>query len=211
MNREKTTIQQYKAHVEDITRPDERNIGGRVAVVQQMKCHHKALMNVKPVTDSHTAPRPHVNKISKQGNGKKIMKQALEQEEMKGAFRKVANQKTGYVDVKQPKTYEWSKKMGSMHTREKKFINQEHELNLKSQKRRLKEVGRNMVERKKNPNDPIVYPVRFFRRDPTDRKAIDLDPVANKIINRRDVIIPDNQGLLKASMMKNQDQAEART
>ena len=113
MNKEKTTIENFKKHVDDITRPDERNLGGRLTVIEQMRSHHKALMKVKPITNSRTAPRPHINKISKQGNGKKLMKQELEQEEMKVAFRKVANQKTGYVNTKKPQTFDWSKKMGS--------------------------------------------------------------------------------------------------
>jgi hypothetical protein len=44
-----------------------------------------------------------------------------------------------------------------------------------------------------------MYPVRFFRRDPTDVKNIDLDPIANKILNKRDTIIPDNSHLLRRS------------
>lgn len=89
----------------------------------------------------------------------------------------------------------------------------EHEKNLKSMKRKLKNMGKSMAERKKNVHDPVAHPVRFFRRDPLDpmtrkvgkKMGIELDCLANKLINRRDVINIDNSRLLEKQLkLKNE-------
>lgn len=72
-------------------------------------------------------------------------------------------------------------------------------------KSKLNTMGKNMQERKKNVHDPVAHPVRFFRRDPLDpmtnkvgqKMGIELDCLANKLINRRDVIGVNNSKLLE--------------
>lgn len=90
----------YNRNVKDFHQSDERNLGGRVTVVQHMKNHRKELLKVKPTFNSRIAPRPHVNKISKQGDGKKKLKEAYDNEEVIVAFKKIANTKKGTFNIK---------------------------------------------------------------------------------------------------------------
>lgn len=66
-----------------------------------------------------------------------------------------------------------------------------------------------MHERKKNEYDPIANPVYFFRRDMDDKADVDLDCLATKTIQKRDMTAPNNEGLLKKSMMLTQQKEEA--
>jgi hypothetical protein len=187
---------------------DERNLGGRIGIVQHMKNHHRALMKAKPNLNTRKRPMSHINKRAKpSGKGKQLIKHALEMEEVVQSFKKVAKMKKGYIDTKKPKTLKAKKlrKPGKFYN-EKKFINTEHERNLKHLKRRMKRIGKSEKERKKNPYDPVAHPVRFFRRDPADplmvgypaeKMGINLDCLAGKLVNRRDVLRVNNSDLLK--------------
>lgn len=75
--------------------PDERNLGGRQTVITQMKSHHKAIMGQKKTFDSHERPHPHINAISKQGDGKKLLKQAFDNEEKNVCLRKIKDADKG--------------------------------------------------------------------------------------------------------------------
>ena len=50
-----------------IFRADERNLGGRKVITEQMYNHHNVLMNIKPVIKIEE-PRPHVNANSESKN-----------------------------------------------------------------------------------------------------------------------------------------------
>lgn len=90
------------------------------------------------------------------------------------------------------------KNLKGKYKRGEKFLLDEHEKNVRSTKSKIKKMGRRWIDRKKNPHDPIAYPVRFFRRDPLDKaEDYDLECVAKEILKKRDVIGIDNTGLLK--------------
>ena len=185
---------------------DERNLGGRIQVVQHMKNHHKALLKVKPRLNTQKAPTKHINKRAKpSGKGKQLIKNAYEMENVVTSFKKVANMKKGYINTSKPKAMKTKKlRKPGRHANTKKFISQEHERELKSLKKRISRVGKRMNDRKKNPYDPVAHPVRFFRRDPldpmtgkqADKMGINLDCLAGKMVGRRDVINIENKGML---------------
>ena len=85
----------YKKNIKDFHQSDERNLGGRITLVQHMSNHRKGVLKAKPTMDTRKPPRPHINKISKQGEGKKRLREAYENEEVVVAFRKIANTKKG--------------------------------------------------------------------------------------------------------------------
>lgn len=175
-----------------------------------MKNHHKALINTKANLDTFKRPMKHINKRAKpSGKGTKLLNNAYDFEEVVVSFKKVANMKKGYVNTNAPKSMKTKKlRKGGKYKTKKQFIMSEHEKNLKSMRRKLKNMGKSMKERKKNVYDPVAHPVRFFRRDPLDPMAnkvgkkmgIELDCLANKLINRRDVIGIDNSNLLERQL-----------
>lgn len=83
---------------------DERNLGGRIQIVQRMKNHHKALVNAKPNLDTFVKPMKHINKRAKpSGKGTKLLRNAYDFEEVVVSFKKVATLKKGYVNTTVPK------------------------------------------------------------------------------------------------------------
>jgi hypothetical protein len=184
-----------------------------------MKNHHKALVNAKKNLDTFKKPVKHINKRAKpSGKGTKLLKNAYDYEEVVVSFKKVANMKKGYINTNAPKSMK-SKKLrkGGKYKTKKAFEMSEHEKNLRSMKRKLKNMGKSMTERKKNVHDPVAHPVRFFRRDPLDPMAnkvgkkmgIELDCLATKLINRRDVIGIDNSNLYERQLKVTRDRKGA--
>lgn len=191
---------------------DQRNLGGRIQIVQHLKNHHKHLLKAKPRLNTRIPPKKHISKRAKQSKkGKQKLKNAYEMEEVVQNFKKVANMKKGYVDTSAPKTINVKKlRKPGRYKNQKKFIQSEHERNLKHLKRKLGRVGKSMKERKKNPYDPVAHPVRFMRRDPldpmtgkvADKMGIGVENLANQLIQRRDVVQVDNSGILRAADRK---------
>lgn len=189
---------------------DQRNLGGRIEIVQHLKNHHKHLLNTKARLDTRKPPMKHISKRAKMsGKGKQKLKNAYQMENVVQSFKKVATMKKGYVDTGAPKSMKVRKlRKPGRYKNQKKFIQSEHQRNLKHLNKKIKGVGKSMKERKKNPHDPVAYPVRFMRRDPldpmtgkvADKIGIGIESLANKIINRRDVFEVDNKGLLEVSM-----------
>jgi len=63
------------------------------------------------------------------------------------------------------------------------YLHREHMKRLSNCKRRINQVGRKN-ERKKNPNDPLSHPVKFFRRGknkPDRREDIKLDYLFSEV------------------------------
>lgn len=175
-----------------------------------MKNHHTALLKTKKNLDTFKKPAEHIDKKAKpSGKGTQLLKNAYDFEEVVVSFKKVAQIKKGYIDTKAPKCMETKKlREGGNHKTKTDFEMAEHKRNteiLKSNLKRLKSAGKPLQERKKNVYDPVAHPVRFFRRDPLDpmtnkvakKMGIELDCLANKLINRRDVVGIDNSSLLR--------------
>lgn len=191
---------------------DQRNLGGRIEIVQHLKNHHKHLLNTKARLNTRKPPMKHISKRAKMsGKGKRKLKNAYEMENVVQSFKKVATMKKGYVDSSAPKSMKVKKlRKPGRYKNQKKFIKSEHERNLKILNKKIKGVGKSMKERKKNPHDPVAYPVRFMRRDPldpmtgkvADKMGIGIENLATKIINRRDMFEVDNKGLLEVSIKK---------
>lgn len=204
-----------KANPYGILGTDSRNLGGRIQIVQQVKNHHKALVKAKKNLDTFKKPMKHINERAKaSGQGTTLLKNALDFEEVVVSFKKVANLKKGYVSTNAPKCLETKKlRAPGNHKTQKEFELSEHQKNLNAMKNKLKNMGKNMNERKKNVWDPVAHPVRFFRRNPLDPMAngvgkkmgIELDCLANKLIHRRDVVGVDNSRLLERQIKTSND------
>jgi len=61
------------------------------------------------------------------------------------------------------------------------FINQEHQLHLQAQVRRISAAGGSTQERKKNIHDPIAYPCMFFRKDNDSEKDVAVDSMFSTV------------------------------
>lgn len=154
---------------------NENNLGGKNAIRRQLLEHHNAIVHAKPAIDSRTKPPAHVDaKVDPKKKLNKV-KEPFTTTEVYHSFRKVAEIKSGYIDASKPATYDLKKNALPMKKKKNDFINQEHERNLKSQYKRVSNVGKSMAERKKNEFDPIAHPVTFFRRPDESKKDITLD------------------------------------
>ncbi|KAM3141267.1 hypothetical protein pb186bvf_006652 [Paramecium bursaria] len=142
---------------------DTRNIGGLKVMADHMYNHHKALIDVKPAIKI-TKPKPHVD--SKKTESKKPIDLPMykNKAEFNNVIKTFQTLNTGRIDTNAPFSMEMRKQITGNLTKKEKFQNQEHLLNLQSQFRRINNTG-SMQERKKNQNDPIAHPPKFFRRD----------------------------------------------
>jgi hypothetical protein len=86
------------------------------------------------------------------------------------------------------------------YKKSEKFLAEEHNIILRSQNRRLGEIGKIMHERAKNHFDPISHPVLLFERENLRQNEIDLGCLGAKMIQKRNIVIPDSNGLLKKSI-----------
>lgn len=203
---------------------DDRNLGGRIQIVQQVKNHHKKLLTTKARLNTRIPPKKHISRQGKRPQshlkptGKEKLKSAFEMEEVVQSFKKVANMKKGYIDTSAPKTIQVKKlRKPGRHKNEKKFIDTEHKRNLKHLNKKLKNVGKSLKERKKNQYDPVAHPVRFMRRDPLDpmtgkvaeKMGIGVENLANKLVNRRDVLEVDNSGILRAAEKRRKEKGRS--
>lgn len=146
----------------DFTKVDTRCIGGKTLVMQHMKNHYDQLVDTKPQLKI-TEPNRYIHATKKPTHLHKN-KNIDENLEVKVAFRKVANQKTGYTDHAAPISVNMADRLKGRYEKEKKFEQQEHELNMKAMKKKLGQKNKVMKDRNKDPTDPIAHPVRFFRR-----------------------------------------------
>jgi len=153
----------------------ENNLGGRNAIRRQLLEHHNAIVYAKPTIDSRTKPRAHVDAGLDPKQKLNKGHSAFEFNEVYHTFKKLSDVKGGYIDNKKPVSYDLAKKAIPKHQKKNHFINQEHELHLKSQRRKIENVGKSMQERKKNIFDPIAHPTILFRRQEQPKKDISLD------------------------------------
>jgi len=144
--------------------PTETNLGGKTAIKKQLFNHHAALLNIRPTMNTQIPPRPHVSAYSKKRNNISQKYKSGEFNEVYHTFKKVVQTTRPYIDDKKPKSFGVISKSQPKHKREKDFINQEHNLHLKSQLRRIASIGTQMHERKKNLFDPIAYPSIIFKK-----------------------------------------------
>jgi len=158
---------------------NEQNLGGRNAIRRQLLEHHNAILYAKPTINTQIKPKPHVD--AKVDRSKKVAKgqNAFEFNEVYHSFKKVSECKGGYIDNKKPETYDIGKKAVPQNKRATDFASREHELHLKAQRRRIDGLGKTMIERKKNPFDPVAYPSTFFRRPEQSKKDLSVDFMFN--------------------------------
>ena len=160
--------------------PDARSLGGRQMLIEKLQNHHTKLIGMKPSMQLKK-PRAHVDAKRRKKGYKKEYNNNYE--ETRETFKRAWNVKNGDVDHKAPKSMQFrkmlkkkqKKKFKSNYTRNRKeeFEQREHQKRLQNQKRRMAQIGKKQ-ERKKNPNDPISHPVKFFRRAKNPTKNKDL-------------------------------------
>ncbi|CAD8125349.1 unnamed protein product [Paramecium sonneborni] len=156
-----------------------KNIGGMKILNDNMFLHHKALIDVKPAIKIKP-PRPHVNNIKKVNpqQPKEIdlpmYKNKKEFDQVIKTFQTVIGMKKGRIDSDAPMTMEFRRNISGNATKKERFERDQHILNLQSQYRRIASAG-SMQERKKNSNDPIAHPPRFFRREGETVANIQID------------------------------------
>lgn len=166
---------------------DERNLGGRDTVRKRLRDHHASLVTMKPVLKSHIPPHPHVDAhLSPEEKKKRGAKLKNTYGEVFVSFKKVTDAKVG-INCKEPKTFHLMNSLVPKHGKEMHFINQEHQLHLKSQQRKLESLGKLMHERKKNLFDPIAYPSRMLRRPPQNPKKAAKEYMFSSVLSNRPV------------------------
>lgn len=155
---------------------DERNVGGRDAIRKRVLDHHAAIVQMKPTFDSQKPPKPHVDAgVDPEKKRNRPFKTAPDFSEVMVAFKKVANKNKGYIDNKEPEAATVFKKFIPKQAKKEKFISQEHEFHLKSQRRKIENMGKSFAERKKNAFDPIAHPSLFFRKPAQGNKDVNID------------------------------------
>jgi len=154
---------------------NEKNLGGKNVIRRQLLEHHNAIVHAKPTINTREKPRAHIDanldpkqKLNKGHN-------AFEYNEVYHTFKKLSDVKGGYIDNKKPVSYDLAKKAIPKNKKKNDFINREHLLHLKSQRRRVENIGKSMTERKKNVFDPIAHPSILFRRAEQPNKDVSLD------------------------------------
>ncbi|CAD8190895.1 unnamed protein product [Paramecium octaurelia] len=156
-----------------------KNIGGMKMLNDNMFLHHKALIDAKPAIKIKP-PRPHVNNIKKVDPQKPkeidlpMYKNKQEFDQVMKTFQTVIGMKKGRINSDAPITMEFRRNISGNATKKEKFERDQHILNLQSQYRRIASAG-SMQERKKNSNDPIAHPPRFFRREGETMANIKID------------------------------------
>ncbi len=136
--------------------PDQRNIGGRKTIADEMVNHMTTLLNIKPTL--HTRPAP-------KSRPKPRFRPSPPMSEVYETFRRSAHaSKVGSgLDMSQPHTFNLSQKLSRSKARKRDNGMDEHWTNIRHMMRRIRAIG-TTTERKKNPFDPYVNPSLFFRK-----------------------------------------------
>ena len=136
---------------------DVRNIGGKMYVIDTMKMHYKNLNAVKGTLSLKFKPKKAKRKTHDP------YKDFWDNAEVFYTQKRVAERKTGDIDSKKPKTFGMAPVL-SMRKKARQANNfDHHRVNVENMLRRMNELG-SMADRKRNPHDPIAYPVTFLRR-----------------------------------------------
>ena len=133
--------------------PNENNIGGRGIIENQMLNHQKNLYNMKSTIN--TGQKNIKGRISSAMSKKKKTEPTYMKEdkfkEVLESFKRVANIKKGTVDSEKPKTFQLKNMLKNKKFKKDEFLDFEHQLNLKSQKRKLIDIENK--NKKKNPTE----------------------------------------------------------
>jgi len=157
---------------------------------------------VKSTLNTFDPPPKHVDaKIDPRDKLSKNIKACPKMDEVYMTFKKVSSVKGGYIDNKEPDTFNIKKKALPKNQKKNDFINQEHLLHLQSQQRRIGGMG-SMVERKKNIHDPIAYPSYFFRQNDSDNKDITLDFMFSQVATTKKLAEPCDMNTLKKQIVR---------
>ncbi|KAL4499273.1 hypothetical protein ABPG72_006859 [Tetrahymena utriculariae] len=142
---------------------DPNNVGGREQMINRMYSHQTALLKIKPTLDTQKPPKPHVDANKKDKPPLKY-KKLLEYGNVYKTFSAVVGASKPIIDSKEPETTKFKSFWGKKN-KAQKFQEKEHELNLRAQQKRIQGIG-SMVERKKNPHDPLAHPTYLLSSDP---------------------------------------------
>jgi len=166
-------------------KPNANNLGGRTFLTNQMINHQIAVANAKPTLNTRKPLPTHPSaKLTPEQRVQRKTKALFEMEEVYATFKKVANVKKGRIDTAPPPGFEIMKKAIPKYKKLNDFQQQEHYFHLRSQQRRIQSIGKSMVERKKNPYDPIAHPSYFFR-EPGHAKDVTLDTMVSTMKGRK--------------------------
>ncbi|KAL4505429.1 hypothetical protein ABPG72_002491 [Tetrahymena utriculariae] len=140
--------------------PDVRNLGGRKLLVNQIYNHRVSLGNIKPIIGSFDSPHSMAKK------GKKIVsfKEIEDKQNLIIMHNKISKVKKS-IDNNKPVSFNLIRQgqPGGATFKQYQFMQEEHYKNLLAQKKQIESFG-SMNDRKKNINDFIAYPPKFFRR-----------------------------------------------
>jgi hypothetical protein len=158
---------------------DERNSGGRTQITQLLYNHYNALINTKPTikmpqdsmaqwnTNSHTSTykstRATKNPTNIRQKSSKIRRpqSKASKNSMAGTSARNIND-TNHLHAR-PVSAQYGKYRGRNY-KDDDHVNREHMLNLKSQYRKISEMGYSYNDRKKRPYDPVANPALVFKR-----------------------------------------------
>lgn len=127
--------------------PDLRNLGGRKTIADQMTKHHEQLRVIKPTLGlGQLAP---------------LRLKPRKQPEFEPTRSFSASHRG--LDNSLPVTYGLWTKLSENRARKVKRELREHKTNIKHMNRRIRAIG-SLVERRKNPNDPLANPSLLFQR-----------------------------------------------
>jgi hypothetical protein len=148
----------------DFTQIDPRSVGGRAVIMLHMKNHYDKLVGTKPQLKIQ-APKKYIYEEGKHVPAHRKPNKLIDPKlEVRHAFRKVAKMNKGYITTDKPTTYDMVHNLKGMKAGGDKFEMEEHQLHMKSMKKKLNKKKIPEQERRKNTQDPVAHPVRFFRR-----------------------------------------------
>jgi len=136
--------------------PDQRNIGGRKTIADEMVNHLTTLLNIKATLHTRAPP---------QSRPRPRFQASPPMSEVYETFRRSARAgKLGSgLDMSQPLTFKLSPKLSRSKARKKESGMNEHWTNIRHMMRRIRAIG-TTTERRKNPCDPFTNPSLFFRK-----------------------------------------------
>jgi len=166
---------------------DERNSGGRTQITQLLYNHYNALINTKPTikvgqeTTSMAQCNPNIKngantyKSTRNGAPKttdntrqkssKIRRpqSKASKNSMAGTSARNINEFNSTNNIRPQSAQNHGKYRGRNYKMDD-HINREHNLNLKSQYKKISEMGYGYNEQKKKPYDPVANPALIFKR-----------------------------------------------
>ena len=158
---------------------DDRNSGGRTQITQLLYNHYNALINTKPTikmpqdsmaqwnTNSHTSTykstRGTKNPPNIRQKSSKIRRPQSKASKNSMAGTSARNINESGQQYIRPVSAQYGKYRGRNY-KDDDHVNREHMLNLKSQYRKISEMGYSYNDRKKRPYDPVANPALVFKR-----------------------------------------------